>query len=125
MYKKFEFNQTKIYGDCQLRRKLATHDSMIDLPLYIFFLHRLYRNTRELLYFDWVACYMEAREDQVIYNNTISLGGCVNCNFELPLLHRNNNNYNVGGVRQGRLMKGSMFLCTRPSSRFAPLPTFL
>ena len=30
---KFEINQTKIKGGCQLGRKIVTHNSMSDLPL--------------------------------------------------------------------------------------------
>ena len=33
MHKKFEINQTKIKGDCQLERKVVTHNSKSDLPL--------------------------------------------------------------------------------------------
>ena len=33
MHKKFELNQTKIKGSCQLGRKVATHNSKSDLPL--------------------------------------------------------------------------------------------
>ena len=33
MHKTFETNQKKIKGDCQLGRKMVTHDSNSDLPL--------------------------------------------------------------------------------------------
>ena len=33
MHKKFEINQTKIKGSCQLGRKVVTHNSKSDLPL--------------------------------------------------------------------------------------------
>ena len=33
MHKKFEINQTKIKGGCQLGRKVVTHNSKSDLPL--------------------------------------------------------------------------------------------
>ena len=36
MHKKFEINQTKIKGSCQSGRKVVTHDSKSDLPLYMF-----------------------------------------------------------------------------------------
>ena len=35
MHKKFEINQTKIKGGCQLGRKVVTHNSKSDLPLAI------------------------------------------------------------------------------------------
>ena len=39
MHKKFEINRTKIKGGCQSGRKVVTHNSKSDLPLYpIFFL---------------------------------------------------------------------------------------
>ena len=34
VHKKFEINRTKIKGGCQLVRKLVTHNSKSDLPLY-------------------------------------------------------------------------------------------
>ena len=33
MHKKFEINQTKIKGGCQLGRKVVAHNSKSDLPL--------------------------------------------------------------------------------------------
>ena len=33
MHKKFEINQTKIKGGCQLGRQVVTHNSKSDLPL--------------------------------------------------------------------------------------------
>ena len=41
MHKKFEINWTKIKGDCQSGRKVATPDSKSDLPLAL----RLKENT--------------------------------------------------------------------------------
>ena len=35
MHKKFEMNQTKMKGSCQLERKVVTHDSKSDLPLVL------------------------------------------------------------------------------------------
>ena len=35
MHKKFEVNQTKVKGDCQLEKKLVTHNSKSDLPLVL------------------------------------------------------------------------------------------
>ena len=35
MHKKFKINWTKIKGSCQLGRKVVTHDSKSDLPLYL------------------------------------------------------------------------------------------
>ena len=35
MHKKFEINQTKIKGSCQSGRKVVTHNSKSDLPLYL------------------------------------------------------------------------------------------
>ena len=34
MHKKFEINRTKFKGDCQSGRKVVTHNSKSDLPLY-------------------------------------------------------------------------------------------
>ena len=34
MHKKFEINRTKIKGGCQSGRKVVTHNSKSDLPLY-------------------------------------------------------------------------------------------
>ena len=36
MHKKFEINQRKIKGGCQLGIKVVTHNSMTDLPLVLF-----------------------------------------------------------------------------------------
>ena len=35
MHKKFETNRTKIKGGCQSERKVVTHNSDSDLPLYV------------------------------------------------------------------------------------------
>ena len=52
MDKKFEINQIKIKGSCQLGRKVATHDSKSDLPLAVIFdsfYHRSDRGSTNLL----------------------------------------------------------------------------
>ena len=42
MQKKFEINQTKIKGGCQLGRKVVTHNSKSDLPLVTLDIRYLY-----------------------------------------------------------------------------------
>ena len=49
MHKKFEIDQKKIKGSCQLGRKVITHDSKSDLPLiYTFVCSQIFKGEGDL-----------------------------------------------------------------------------